>query len=192
MTAGPVVALAGGVGAARYLRGVARAVPHDRLTVIGNTGDDRRFYGVHVSPDLDIVTYTLAERIDRERGYGLEGDTHRIVDTLARYGHETWFRLGDEDLANGLHRTLRLADGAGLAEITAEIARVQGLAIRILPMSRGPVPDAHRAERRPPDPLRGVPRPRRRARRGRGRRTCPPPRRRHRLRACSTRSPARR
>ena len=133
-----VVALAGGVGAARYLRGLARVVPDEDLTLVVNTGDDREFYGVHVSPDLDIVTYTLADAIDPEKGYGLRGDTFTIVDTLAGYGHEAWFRLGDRDLATCLHRTLRLRDGVGLAAITDEIRRGQGLGMRILPMSETP------------------------------------------------------
>ncbi len=137
---GPVVVLAGGVGAARYLRGVVRAVPPEALTVVVNTGDDRSFYGVHVSPDLDIVTYTLAERIDPERGFGLAGDTYHLVDRLAELGHETWFRLGDADYANCLHRTLRLAAGAGLHEVTDELRRDLGLALRLLPMSNDPCP----------------------------------------------------
>jgi len=81
-----VVALAGGVGAARFLSGLVRVVPPERVSVVVNTGDDRVFYGVHVSPDVDIVTYTLAGRVDRARGYGLEGDSHALVDTLAALG----------------------------------------------------------------------------------------------------------
>lgn len=137
---GPVVVLAGGVGAARYLRGVVRAVDPADVTVIVNTGDDRVFYGVHVSPDLDIVGYTLADRIDPERGFGLRGDTFRIVDRLAALGHEAWFRLGDADFANCLHRTLRLAAGARLDEVTEELRRDLGLALRLLPMSNDPCP----------------------------------------------------
>ncbi len=129
-----VLALAGGVGAARFLRGVVRAVSPTDLTVVVNTGDDREFYGVHVSPDLDIVTYTLAGRIDRQRGYGLEGDGFRVVDALAELGHETWFRLGDRDLATSLHRTLRLREGAGLTEVTREVRRAHGVDVEILPM----------------------------------------------------------
>ncbi len=135
-----VVALAGGVGAARFLRGVVQAVPASELTIIVNTGDDREFYGVHVSPDLDIVTYTLAGRIDPEKGYGLEGDGFRVVDALAKLGHETWFRLGDTDLATALHRTKRLRDGAGLATVTDEVRRAYGLDFRILPMTEDPAP----------------------------------------------------
>ena len=137
---GRIVVLAGGVGAARFLRGVIRAVPQESISVIVNTGDDRRFYGVHVSPDIDIVTYTLAERIDPERGFGLAGDSHRIVDRLAALGHETWFRLGDTDFANCLHRTLRLDAGVGLDVVTDELRRDHGLTLRILPMSNDPCP----------------------------------------------------
>jgi LPPG:FO 2-phospho-L-lactate transferase len=135
-----VVALAGGVGAARFLRGVVRALDPAQLTVVVNTGDDREFYGVHVSPDVDIVTYTLAGRVDPERGYGIAGDTFAVVEALAAFGHPTWFRLGDRDLATCLHRTLRLRAGAGLAQITDEIRRAHGLACRILPMSETPCP----------------------------------------------------
>ncbi len=137
---GSVVVLAGGVGAARFLRGVVRSVPSESLTVVVNTGDDRSFYGVHVSPDIDIVTYTLADRIDRERGFGLAGDTHHLLDRLAALGHDTWFRLGDADYANCLHRTLRLSQGAGLDVVTDELRRAHGLSLRILPMSNDPCP----------------------------------------------------
>jgi len=137
---GRVVVLAGGVGAARFLRGVVRAVPQSQTTVIVNTGDDRQFYGAHVSPDLDIVTYTLAGRIDPQRGFGLEGDRYDLVDRLAALGHEVWFRLGDADYANCLHRTLRLAEGAGLDAVTDELRRDMGLQMRILPMSNDPCP----------------------------------------------------
>jgi LPPG:FO 2-phospho-L-lactate transferase len=135
-----VVALAGGVGAARFLRGLVRAVPAERVTAIVNTGDDHVFYGVHVSPDLDIVTYTLAEQVDRQRGFGLEGDTFRLIEALGGLGHETWFRLGDRDFATCLHRTLRLRDGAGLAAVSDEIRRAFGVGARILPMSEDPCP----------------------------------------------------
>jgi len=140
------VALAGGVGAARLLRGLLRAVPPESVTVLVNTGDDREFYGVHVSPDLDIVTYTLAERVDLERGYGLAGDSFQVIEALAALGHPTWFRLGDRDLATCLHRTARLRAGVGLAEITDEIRRAHGLALRLLPMSEAPCPTFVRLE----------------------------------------------
>jgi len=134
------VALAGGVGAARFLRGLVEAVPPDDLVIIVNTGDDREFYGLHVSPDLDIVTYTLAGRVNAERGYGLEGDEFSVVDALAQLGHETWFRLGDRDFATSLHRTLRLRAGAGLATVVDEVRRAFGVRPRILPMSEDPCP----------------------------------------------------
>jgi LPPG:FO 2-phospho-L-lactate transferase len=134
------VALAGGVGAARLLRGLALVVPPEEILAVVNTGDDREFYGVHVSPDLDIVTYTLADRVDPVRGYGLAGDGFELVDALARFGRETWFRLGDRDFATCLHRTLRLREGASLAAITDEIRRALGVAARLLPMSEDPCP----------------------------------------------------
>ena len=135
-----VVALAGGVGAARFLRGLVEVVSPTHLTAVVNTGDDAVFYGVHVSPDLDIVTYTLADRVDRERGYGLEGDSFHSVDALGALGHETWFRLGDRDLATCLHRTLRLQQGAGLAAATDEVRRAYGVEARIVPMSEDACP----------------------------------------------------
>ena len=140
-----VVALAGGVGAARFLRGLVLELgrggtPPEALTAIVNTGDDCVFYGVHVSPDLDIVTYTLAGRVDAEKGYGLAGDSFAAVEGLAALGHATWFRLGDRDLATCLHRTLRLRDGAGLTLVADEIRRAYRVPVRILPMSEDPCP----------------------------------------------------
>jgi LPPG:FO 2-phospho-L-lactate transferase len=134
------VALAGGVGAARFLRGLVEVVPAEQVAAVVNTGDDSEFYGVHVSPDLDIVTYTLADRVNRERGYGIEGDSFSVVDALGALGHETWFRLGDRDFATCLHRTGRLRAGAGLAAVTDEIRRAFGVAVRIVPMSEDPCP----------------------------------------------------
>ena len=136
----PVVALAGGVGAARFLRGLTRALDASFVTAIVNTGDDKQFYGVHVSPDLDIVTYTLAGRIDRARGFGLEGDRFSLIETLASLGHDAWFRLGDLDFAHCLHRTLRLREGVGLAAVSDELRRSFGVATRLLPMSEDPCP----------------------------------------------------
>jgi LPPG:FO 2-phospho-L-lactate transferase len=135
-----VVALAGGVGAARFLRGLVREIDPARVTAVVNTGDDRAFYGVHVSPDLDIVTYTLAGRVDGDKGYGLAGDTFHVIDALSALGHETWFRLGDRDLATALHRTLRLREGAGLALATDEVRRAYRVPVRILPMSEDACP----------------------------------------------------
>jgi LPPG:FO 2-phospho-L-lactate transferase len=134
----PIVTLCGGVGAARFLRGLVRVVEPSEITAIVNTGDDRIFYGVHVSPDLDIVTYTLAGRVDARRGYGLEADTYEMVDALGALGHECWFRLGDRDFANSQHRTLRLREGVGLARVTDELRNHYGVSTRILPMSEDP------------------------------------------------------
>lgn len=135
-----LIAFAGGVGAARFLRGLEPGPHAERLTTIVNTGDDRVFYGVHVSPDIDIVSYTLAGRVDASRGYGLAGDSFRVIDELGALGHEIWFRLGDLDFAHCQHRTLRLAEGVGLAAITREIADSLGIRSRILPMSEAPCP----------------------------------------------------
>jgi LPPG:FO 2-phospho-L-lactate transferase len=131
---GTIAALAGGVGAARFLRGLVRAVPATDVVVVGNTGDDDVFHGLHVSPDLDTVTYTLAGAVGA-MGWGLAGDTFRTLEAYERYGEATWFRLGDADLATHLYRTSRLREGATLTEVTAEIALAWGLKARILPMS---------------------------------------------------------
>jgi len=134
----PIVTLCGGVGAARFLRGLVGVIEPSEITAIVNTGDDRIFYGVHVSPDLDIVTYTLAGRVDARRGYGLEGDSYEMIDALGALGHECWFRLGDRDFANSQHRTLRLREGAGLSDVTDELRKRYGVTTRILPMSEDP------------------------------------------------------
>jgi LPPG:FO 2-phospho-L-lactate transferase len=119
---------------------LARVVPPSEITAIVNTGDDREFYGVHVSPDLDIVTYTLAEVVDFQKGYGLANDSFLLVDRLAELGHESWFRLGDRDLANSIHRSLQLRAGVGLAEITDQLRRDYQLEVQLLPMSEDPCP----------------------------------------------------
>jgi LPPG:FO 2-phospho-L-lactate transferase len=132
----PAVALlAGGVGAARFLRGLVRHVPQSRLTVAVNTGDDEEFYGLHVSPDLDTITYTLAGVVDPRQGWGLAGDSFAALGALARFYGAPWFRLGDRDLATHIFRTARLKQGAPLSAVTAEIARRFGVRARVLPMS---------------------------------------------------------
>lgn len=130
-----IVALAGGVGAARFLQGLIRVVPQEAITVIVNTGDDIELHGLHVSPDIDIVAYTLAGIVDEEKGWGILGDTFRCLDMLGRYGGETWFRLGDADLATHIYRTSLLRQGLTLSEATARIARRLGLRLSIIPMS---------------------------------------------------------
>jgi LPPG:FO 2-phospho-L-lactate transferase len=134
-----VVAIAGGTGAAKLLRGLAACVRSPDLSVIGNTGDDVEVWGLHVSPDLDTVTYALAGRLDVERGWGLAGETFRCLEAMAALGAETWFNLGDRDLATHLYRTERLRGGASLSAATAEVTRSLGVAARILPMSDDPV-----------------------------------------------------
>src|SRR5207237_10624311 len=100
-----IVVLAGGVGAARFLQGLVQVVPQERLTVIGNTGDDRDFYGLHVSPDLDILMYTLAGGVYETHGWGIGGDTYCTMRPLTSYGNEDWLLPGDRDLAIDLYRT---------------------------------------------------------------------------------------
>ncbi|MBI3302202.1 MAG: 2-phospho-L-lactate transferase [Deltaproteobacteria bacterium] len=134
-----VTVLAGGVGAARFLRGLARAIDPARLCVIVNTGDDEEFFGLHVSPDLDTVTYTLAGAVDQGKGWGLPEETFRCLEALGRYYSETWFGLGDADLATHLFRTQQLRQGKSLSEVTAAIARAWGVQATLLPMSNDPV-----------------------------------------------------
>ena len=129
-----VAAFAGGVGGAKLLVGLQRVVGED-LTAIVNTGDDTVIYGVHVSPDIDIVTYWLGGIADESRGWGILGDTFDVIGGLAALGVETWFSLGDRDMATCLYRTERLAAGAALSEITDDIRRTLGVSARILPMT---------------------------------------------------------
>jgi LPPG:FO 2-phospho-L-lactate transferase len=130
-----LVALAGGVGAARFLRGLVGVVPPADVLAVVNTADDERFYGLAVSPDLDSVTYTLAGASNEAQGWGLEGETYATLEALTRYDLPTWFRLGDRDLATHLFRTQRLAAGAPLSQVTAEITRAWGIDARLVPMT---------------------------------------------------------
>jgi len=134
-----LTAIAGGTGAAKLLRGLAAAAPESELAVIGNTGDDAEIWGLHVSPDLDTVTYALAGRLDAARGWGLAGETFRCLEAMGDLGAETWFNLGDRDLATHLYRTRALREGRPLSALTAELGRRLGVAARILPMSDEPV-----------------------------------------------------
>lgn len=135
-----IVALAGGIGAGRFLRGLVRAVPPEDVTVVVNTGDDFRPHGLRVSPDLDSVTYWLGGVFDRERGWGRVGDTFRVTEELRAHGAEdAWFGLGDLDLATHLRRTAVMAGGATLSEATAALARHFGVRSRLLPMTDDPV-----------------------------------------------------
>lgn len=134
-----IVVLAGGLGAARFLRGLVRVVPAQEVVVVGNTGDDIDIYGVHVSPDLDIVTFMLAGVLDEARQFGITGDTRALMGELAAMGHETWFGLGDRDFAVCAARTLWLRQGVPLHEATRRIARRFRLGIELLPMTDDPV-----------------------------------------------------
>ncbi len=135
MTAARIVVLAGGVGAARFLAGLVAVAPAAEITVIGNTGDDFTIHGLHVSPDLDSVSYTLAGIGDLERGWGLRGESWAALGQLGRLGAETWFQLGDLDLATHILRTERLRCGRPLSEVTRELAERLRLPIRLLPMT---------------------------------------------------------
>ncbi len=134
-----IVVLAGGVGAARFLQGLIQVVSQEQLTVIVNTGDDRDFYGLHVSPDLDIVMYTLAGVVDEVHGWGIRNDTFATMQQLTHYGNEHWFMLGDRDLATHIHRTNLLRLGKSLSEVTEQLRNYFSLQIRILPMTDHPV-----------------------------------------------------
>jgi len=130
-----IAALAGGVGAARFLRGLVDIHDPGDVTVVVNTGDDVVLHGLHISPDIDTVTYTLAGAINAETGWGLTDETWTVMDALERYKGITWFRLGDRDLATHLYRTQRLGEGARLSEVTAEVATAWDLRLRLLPMT---------------------------------------------------------
>ncbi len=134
-----IVVLAGGVGAARFLAGLVAVAPQSELTVIGNTGDDFIVHGLHVSPDLDTVSYSLAGLGDWERGWGLRGETWAAAEQFRRLGDDTWFQLGDQDLATHVWRTEQLRRGRPLSEVTIRLAERLGLGFRLLPMSDQPV-----------------------------------------------------
>lgn len=143
----PVVVLAGGTGGAKLARGMADVAGGDALVVVANTADDVEAYGAHVSPDPDLVTFWLADRIDA-RGWGLDGDTFHVMDGLRALGREVWFNLGDRDLAIGIERARRLAEGARLTEALAELGRALEIPGRVLPMCDEPVRTRVRAHGR--------------------------------------------
>ena len=139
-----ICVLAGGVGAARFLRGLVQVVPAHDITAIVNTGDDTVLHGLSISPDLDTVTYTLASAIDPVRGWGLENESWTAMSALARFvevrpqdssAAPTWFNLGDKDLATHFYRTARLQEGATLAQVTSEISQSFGVDVHLVPMS---------------------------------------------------------
>ncbi len=134
-----VVALAGGVGGAKLAYGLSKTLATDRLTVVGNVADDFSLYGLHISPDLDTVLYTLAEIANPATGWGIQNDTRHMLDMLRQYGEDTWFGLGDRDLATHLLRTQWLAQGYTLTQVTAELSRRLGVVQRLLPVTDDPV-----------------------------------------------------
>jgi LPPG:FO 2-phospho-L-lactate transferase len=134
-----LVPLAGGTGAAKLLLGLDALLERGAMTVVGNTGDDAEVWGLHVSPDLDTVCYTLGGLLDEERGWGLRDESFRTLGEMVRFGEPTWFNLGDRDLATHLHRTRLLAEGRSLSEVTAKLAADLGVRHAVLPMSDQPV-----------------------------------------------------
>jgi LPPG:FO 2-phospho-L-lactate transferase len=130
-----LVALCGGVGAARMLSGLVRVLPPQDLTAIVNVGDDMELHGLHISPDLDTVTYSLAGMDNRETGWGVAGETWAVMDELAKLHGEDWFRLGDRDLATHLYRTGRLRAGATLSAVTTELCQRRGVGVRLSPVT---------------------------------------------------------
>jgi len=134
-----LVALAGGVGAAKLLAGVTAVVDPAEVTTVVNTGDDLVLHGLMISPDIDSVTYALAGTDNTETGWGIAGETWTVAESLRALGGSTWFQLGDRDLATHLYRTQRLAEGASLSRVTAELAVARGVRTTLLPMSDQPV-----------------------------------------------------
>lgn len=130
-----MVVLTGGTGGAKFVDALKQLLPARKLTLIVNTGDDLKWWGLHVSPDLDSILYVLAGRLSKERGWGVDGDTFECVEAMRQMGAPAWFRVGDRDLATHLTRTQLLASGRTLSEATAEIASTLGVQSRILPMS---------------------------------------------------------
>ena len=136
---GLVLALAGGVGGAKLALGLTRILPPERLVIVVNTGDDEEFHGLHVSPDLDTMTYTLSGLYNQETGWGMSGDSFNTLGMLNRLGSDTWFNLGDLDFAMHIRRTELLRHGATLSEVTAELTGRLGIQHSVIPMSDDPV-----------------------------------------------------
>jgi LPPG:FO 2-phospho-L-lactate transferase len=130
-----ITALAGGVGAARFLTGLTRLVKPEEISVIVNTGDDIDMFGLHISPDVDIVSYTLAGIVDEDKGWGIRGDTFQSLEMLRKLGLDTWFALGDRDFAVHIFRTEMLKKGFTLSNVTEQICEALGVKVKILPMS---------------------------------------------------------
>lgn len=134
-----IAALCGGVGAARLLQGMVEVVPPSEINAVVNTADDTVLHGLHISPDIDTVIYTLAGAINPDTGWGLAGDSWTVMESLAHLGGITWFNLGDRDIATHCYRTQRLAEGASLGEVTRELARSWGVEVNVLPVTDDPL-----------------------------------------------------
>ena len=134
-----VAVLSGGIGGARFLRGLVGVVDPSEITIVGNVGDDTEVLGLHVSPDLDSVLYTLAGLADEERGWGRADESWHALDTVTRLGGESWFRLGDRDIGLNLVRTQLLREGVPLSEVTERIAHALGLEVALLPATDDPL-----------------------------------------------------
>jgi LPPG:FO 2-phospho-L-lactate transferase len=141
------------VGAAKFIRGLVRRVDQRNLDVIVNTGDDEEFYGLHVSPDVDTVVYTLADVVNRATGWGLKGETFNVLDAAARFYGKPWFNLGDRDLATHLYRSERMRMGERLGAITGEVSKHFAVKARVLPMSDDRVRTFVKLRGRPPMPF---------------------------------------
>lgn len=137
--AGHVLALSGGIGGAKLALGLSRILPPEMLTIVANTGDDFEHLGLSISPDIDTLMYTLAGLDNPETGWGRRGETWAFMNALAELGGETWFKLGDRDLAVHVERTRRLRSGESLSQITADLCQKLGVPVRILPMTNDPV-----------------------------------------------------
>lgn len=136
---GNIVLFVGGVGGARLAHGLYRAYQPEKLTIIVNTGDDFWDYGLRICPDLDTITYTLSEWINKTNGWGVKEDTFTTFNALKRYGDDPWFNLGDQDLALHMTRTKRLQQGQTLTEVTRSITQALGITCQILPMADDPI-----------------------------------------------------
>jgi LPPG:FO 2-phospho-L-lactate transferase len=134
-----IVLLTGGTGGAKFLQGLMQVVPQEQITCVVNTGDDFECWGLHVSPDVDSITYALAGRLSRERGWGVEDDTFECLEVMRRLGAPAWFQIGDRDLGLHLFRTQKLRAGRTLTQVTADVAKWLGAQACILPMSDEPV-----------------------------------------------------
>jgi LPPG:FO 2-phospho-L-lactate transferase len=139
VTAAHYTVLAGGTGAAKFLRGLVQVVPQEEIHVVVNVGDDTDIWGLHISPDIDSILYGLSGRLDVERGWGLRNETFRCLEEMSRYGMPDWFRLGDRDLATHIMRTDLLRSGQSLTQVTAQMAASMGIKADVLPASDDPI-----------------------------------------------------